>query len=138
MSADSQLAVQAALVARLKATAAVTDLLAEGDDSVFDHVPQASPFPYLVVGESTARPFDSKTEDGLDQQVTLHVWSRQRGMKELKTIMAAVLAALDRATPTVSGHDLVDLRFVFSTTRLDRDGFTRHGLQRFRVLTEAS
>ena len=59
-------------------------------------------------------------------------------MKELKTIMAVVVAALDRASPAVSGHDLVDFRFVFSDTLLDPDGFTRHGVQRFRVLTEAA
>ncbi len=137
MTADSQLAVQAALVAALKGASAVTLLLADGAGSVFDHVPQKSPYPYLVVGPATARPFDGKTEDGMDQQVTLHAWSRERGMKELKTIMAAVVATLDRASLSVGGHSLVDLRFVFSDARLDPDGFTRHGVQRFRVLTQA-
>ena len=142
MTADSQNAVQAAIVAALRAAAGVTSQLAEGAEGVRDHVPQASAFPYLVVGETTARPFDfkdegGKTEGGMDQQVTIHTWSRQRGLQETKAIMAAVVAALDRQSLTVSGHDLVDIRFVFSQSLLDTDGLTRHGVQRFQVLTQA-
>lgn len=136
MTADSQLAVQAAIVAALKASSAVTDLLAAGAASVYDHVPEDAGFPFVTVGESAARPFDGKGEDGMDQQVTIHCWSRQRGMKEAKAIMAAVVAALDRQSLALSGHSLVDIAFLFSDSLLDPDGLTRHGVQRFRVLTQ--
>ena len=141
MTADSQLAVQAAIVAALKAASAVTDQLAAGAGSVYDHVPEDAGFPFVTVGESAARPFDGKGEggkgeDGMDQQVTIHCWSRQRGMKEAKAIMAAVVAALDRQSLALSGHSLVDIAFLFSDSLLDPDGLTRHGVQRFRVLTQ--
>lgn len=138
MTADSQLAVQTALVAALQADSSVAGLLAQGAASVLDHVPQSTPYPYLVVGESKATPFDSKTEEGMEQVVTLHSWSTYNGMSEIKSIMAAVVAALDRASLAVSGHALVDISFVSSEAMLDEDGVTRHGIQRFRVLTEAA
>ena len=38
----------------------------------------------------------------------------------------------------MTGHDLVEIRIDLSNVLLDPDGLTRHGVQRFRVLTEAS
>jgi Protein of unknown function (DUF3168) len=103
---------------------------------VFDHVPQGSPFPYLAIGSVSAIPFDTKTEAGLDQNLTIHSWSRYRGLKETKDIMAAVFAVLDGQSLAVTGHTLVLLRFEFATTFVDDDGLTRHGVQRFRALTQ--
>lgn len=138
MTADSQLVVQAALVAALKAFAPLTALLSDGAGSVYDHVPEDAGFPFLSVGESVARPFDDKSAGGMDQQVAIHSWSRQRGLKEVKTIMAAVVEALDRQELSLAGHSLIDISFQFSDSLLDPDGLTRHGIQRFRVVTQAS
>lgn len=137
MTADSQLAVQASLVAALQADSSVTGLLASGAASVLDHVPQNTPFPYLVVGEATTAAFDSKTEDGMDQLISLHSWSTHSGLSEIKAIMASVVDTLDRASLSVTGHDLVDISFVSSEAKLEKYGVTRHGIQKFRVLTEA-
>ena len=100
-------------------------------------MPQSTAHPYLVVGEATAAPFDSKTEDGMEQTIALHSWSTYNGMSEIKSIMDAVVAVLDRADLTVAGHDLVDIRFLSSEAKLEEDGVTRHGIQKFQVLTEA-
>ena len=137
MTADSQLAVQAAVVAALQADSTVVGLLAQGAASVLDHVPQSTAHPYLVVGEATAAPFDSKTEDGMEQTIALHSWSTYNGMSEIKSIMDAVVAVLDRADLSLAGHDLVDIRFLSSEAKLEEDGVTRHGIQKFQVLTEA-
>ena len=136
MSSDSQWPLQQAVYGALTGDAAVQALLGN-PARVFDHVPQDSAFPYVVVGEATSGPFDTKTEDGLDQTLTIHSWSRYRGLKETKEIMAAVTGALDQQALAVSGHDLVLLRFTFGTTVLDPDGLTRHGVQRFRAVTQA-
>ena len=135
MSADSQWPLQQAVYGALVGDSAMQSLL--GDPArVFDHVPQGSAFPYLVIGDSRAAPFDTKTEAGLDQRLTLHSWSRYRGLKQIKEIMAAVLDVLDGQTLAVSGHVLILLRFEFATTFVDDDGLTRHGVQRFRALTQ--
>ncbi len=100
-------------------------------------MPQDSAFPYVVIGEDVTGPFDSKTEDGMEHRLTLHTWSRRRGLKETKEIMAAISAALDGQALSVSGHALVLLGQEFGATFLDPDGLTRHGVQRFRALTQA-
>ena len=105
---------------------------------IFDHVPPESAFPYLVIGESTSAPFDAKTLDGMESTLTLHDWSRYRGLREIKDIMAAVSNALDQQTLSLAGHTLILLRFEFATTFLDSDGLTRHGVQRFRAITQAT
>ena len=46
--------------------------------------------------------------------------------------------ALDRQALSLTGHNLVLLRFEFSQAMLDPDGLTRHGVQRFRALTQAA
>ena len=136
MSADSQWPLQQAVYAALSGDAQIKAVL--GDPArIFDHVPPSAQFPHLAIGETTAQPFDGKTEDGLDQTLTLHTWSRARGLKETKTIMAAVTAALDNQTLTLNGHALVLLRMVFAMTALDSDGLARQGGPRFRALTAA-
>ena len=137
MSADSQWPVQQAVYGALIGDATVQGLLGSSA-RVYDHVPQGSPFPYLVIGAVSAAPFDTKTESGLDQTLTIHTWSRYRGLKETKDVMAAVLAVLDGQSLAVSGHTLVLLRFEFATTVIDNDGLTRHGVQRFRALTQSA
>ena len=135
MSADSQWPLQQALFAALSADATLQGMLGS-PARVFDHVPQDSAFPYVVIGEATSGPFDGKTENGMEQTLTIHAWSRYRGLKEVKQIMAAVTASLDDQALAISGHTLVLLRFEFAATFLDPDGMTRHGVQRFRALTQ--
>lgn len=140
MTADSQWAVQTAVVTALKADAALIALVntTGSNAGIYDFVDADTPFPYVVVGEGNARAMDTKTEHGMDQTLMIHTWSEYRGMKQVKEIMAAVVDALDRAALSVTGHDLIDLRFEFSDILLDPDGLTRHGVQRFRVMTEAT
>ena len=137
MTADSQWAVQQAVYTALTGDAAVQALIGN-PARVYDHAPQDATFPYVVTGESTAVDWDTKSEDGMEQTLTVHSWSRYRGLSEVKRIMAAVVDALDKQALSVTGHDLVQLRFEFSDTFLDEDGLTRHGVQRFRALTEAA
>jgi hypothetical protein len=136
MKVDSQWPLQQAVFAALSADAGVKSLL--GDPArIFDHVPPSSDFPYLVLGEATTTPFDAKTEDGMEQTLTLHTWSRARGLRETKEIMAAAVKVLDGPSLALSGHTLILLRFEFAATFLDSDGLTRHGVQRFRAITQA-
>lgn len=139
MSVAALWPLQQAVYDRLAGDAGLTALLAEGAASLFDHVPQASAFPYVVIGEASATPGEiaSKTEAGLAQTLTLHVWSRDRGFGETKRILAALAATLEDAPLGVAGHALVALRFEFAATFLDPDGLTRHGVQRLRAWTQA-
>ena len=135
MTADSQWPFQQVIETTLKADSALQAFIGT-TARVFDHVPQSSIYPYVVIGETTGEDFDTKTEDGMAQQVMIHTWSRYRGSKEAKQIMGAVVDALDQQALSVTGHTLVLLRFEFSDLFLDPDGLTRHGVQRFRALTQ--
>jgi|SRR5690606_2996377 len=107
-----------------------------GMPTVYDDVPGDAAFPYVVIGDDTHIPFDTDDSLGSESTLTLHVWSRYRGKKECKDIMALIYAALTRQPLALDGHDLITIEFEYSEVVLDPDGQTRHGVQRFRALVE--
>jgi len=104
-------------------------------ETVYDHVPQNAPFPYVVVGDSTATAWGAGDLDGEQHALSVHIWSRYQGRKEMRQIMASIMTALNGAPLSLTGHNLVDIRFVFADEFPDPDGISRHGLVRFRAVT---
>lgn len=129
--------VQAGLYTCLVATHNLTDLLADGTGGIRDHVPASSSFPYIVIGDMSARPMSTQTYGGQEILATVHSYSRAEGMKELKSVMHAVQEALHDADFSVTGATLVLCQETSSETYLESDGETRHGIQRFRIITES-
>lgn len=108
-----------------------------GMPTVYDSVPEDNAaFPYVVIGEDTHAPWDTDDSVGAESTITFHVWSRYRGTKEVKEIQGLIYAALNRHELSVSGFDLVTLEFEYSDVVLDADGYTRHGVCRYRSLVE--
>lgn len=138
MPEHSDWEVQKAVYARLSSVSAVTDLLAQGEDSVCDHVLSGSAFPYIAFGAMQSEPLETAAAGGRDILLTLHVFSRQPGFKETRAVMAAVHAALHDADFSVTGQNLVLCLETGSETVLEQDGETRRGTMRFRILTEPS
>lgn len=136
MSADGAWDVQTGVYARLAGNSGLTALLAAGADSVLDHVPPGTAFPYVVIGESSARPLDSQRLSGSDVTLAIHSYSRGSGMQELKQVMSAVYAALHDAAFSVPNRTLVLCQCLGADTALDGDGLTRRGVQHFRIITE--
>lgn len=124
----SALAVQEAIYARLAAALAPT--------KVYDHPPQQASFPYVTVGDDTQIDWDAKDAPGLEHTLTIHAWSRYRGRKEVKGLLATVVEAL-RGRLDLADHWNLELYPEFQTTMLDPDGITYHGVIRFRALTHA-
>lgn len=129
--------VQAGLYTCLVATHSLTDLLADGTGGVRDHVPPGTAFPYIVIGDMSTRPMDTQAYEGQEILATIHSYSRAEGMKELKSVMSAVQEALHDADFSVTGATLVFCQETSSETYLEGDGETRHGIQRFRIITES-
>ena len=127
-------ALQSAIFAALAADAALTTLM--GSPRIFDDVPQDAPFPYLTFGASIDRDWSTATDPGDEHLLTLHVWSRARGRREVHAILAAVRQALHDHPLTLAGHRLINLRHEFSEARADPDSDTYHGLLRLRAVTE--
>lgn len=139
--------IQKAVFGKLDGTAALTALLAAhaftvGKKAIYDDVPQAdksekdTAFPFVVIGDTTEIPFDTDSSNGRESTLTIHSYSRYRGKKELKDVMDAIKAALHDATLVVSGELFVFCFWEFAETMPDPDGRTRHGVQRFRLLTD--
>ena len=101
---------------------------------IYDDVPEGSVYPSVVIGEETTSNNGTKTLDGVEHTITLHVWSQYRGRREIKEIMQSVYEKLHNTAITVSGASLVNIRQEFSNTLAEQDGITRHGVMRFRAV----
>ncbi|WP_448208483.1 DUF3168 domain-containing protein [Azospirillum sp. sgz302134] len=102
---------------------------------VYDDVPQGAAMPYVAIGDSTIAPASTKTDDGEEHSLTLHVWSQYAGRREVKELLGAIKAALHNRPLPVAGNALVRLRFDFASDFADADEQTRHGVIRFAALT---
>lgn len=103
---------------------------------VFDHVPEGTAYPYVVIGEALETPDDSHDRTGRHTVETLHIWSDHRGFSQLGAIAARVVALLDHQPLTVAGHHHVVTRYEFGQQLNDPDPHLRHTVLRFRVVTE--
>ena len=131
MSADSSWELQQAIYTALTNDSALMAMIT----GVHDHVPQETAFPYVTIGESTAVDWRTVGHDGMELTLVLHAWSRERGRREVKLILAEIHRILNHAKLTVPGHVLVWLHFEFSQTLQDSDGATYHGIARYNAIT---
>lgn len=104
---------------------------------VFDYVPENQAFPYVVIGEFTSGPWETFQRYGEEVIITIHVWSRYSGMKQSEKIMDDLNRLLARKMFFIDGWGNVGTWLSGSSTLIEPDGFTRHGIVRYRLLTLA-
>ena len=132
---NAQWELQKAVYQTLSADAAIK--AAVGDPArIFDDPPPDALFPYLTLGEARASDWKG-VEGGLEHDLRLYVFSRYAGRREVKRILSAVYDALHEAALTLTGHDLINIRFVFADAFRRTDGETYQGVARFRAVTMA-
>lgn len=102
---------------------------------VLDQAGPNQAFPYCTIGEFLGEPADTLDRQGVDFELTVHVWSRERGMSEIEALMATAKDTLHDARLPITGAQWVTMRWFQAQTLRDIDGRTRHGIMRFRVLT---
>jgi hypothetical protein len=127
-------ALQRAVYLALTDSPGLTALL--GGARIYDDAPQSAPYPFITLGQSVMRDWSTGTEDGAEHELTLHVWSRAGGKRQVQEIIEAIKAALHDKPLSLEDHYLVNLRYEFSEARLDPDGDTFHGIVRYRAVTE--
>ena len=71
--------------------------------SIFDNADESTAYPYVLIGEETTANNGTKTLDGIEHTLTIHVWSQYRGLREIKEIMQSVYTNLHNTDITVSG-----------------------------------
>ncbi len=133
MTVFSQLALQTAIYEKLTGD---TTLMALA--KVYDHTPQGSAFPYVTIGDSTAKDISRMGAVGTEHKMTLHVWSREGGRAQTATIMNRLYELLHQGTLTVIGHTLVIMQFTASAITLENDGNTYQGTLAFRIVLNAN
>ena len=126
-----QFALQSTIYSALNNDNTLTSTLGAG---VFDEVTEGTTYPFVAIGEDTVTDFGTKTEDGGQFTINIHVWSQYTGSKETKNIMDRIHDLLHDSSLSVTGFNLVNLRFEFSDILRDPDGVTRHGVMRFRAI----
>jgi hypothetical protein len=137
MSAASLVAMQDAVYAALSASPAIKALI--GDPArLYDHVPDEAIFPYVELGEVSARRFDSTSRSGLDCMLTFNAWSRYSGRREAKQILDAVYGVLHDGSLSIAGNAHVLTGFQSAETTRDEDGLTYRGIAKYRVIVQAS
>lgn len=122
------------------AQSAVYDLLSGSiTGTVYDEPPDLpagmpeSDFPYTVIGDDTAQAWDTDDTLGKEVTITLHVWSRYRGSKEVKQILGEIYGLLHRARPEIDGYTVIDTLCEFTETRREMKPMIRHGIARYRM-----
>lgn len=102
---------------------------------VYDEVVEGNSYPFITLGEETAIDYSTNNLVGAETTVNVHIWSRYKGSKETKEIMDKIHDLLHDVSLTVTGVNLINLRFEYSDIMRDPDGITRHGVMRFRAIT---
>ncbi len=110
---------------------------------VYDFVPQAAIYPYVVIGDVTSLPWDTKTEDGQEFTVTIHAFDKGAGKKSVQAIAENIYAALHQKESNIAptGNTVILCRCEFSEAFQDptpegQSDHYFHAVQRYRVLTQ--
>jgi len=127
-------ALQRSVYQALAGSSDLTALL--GGTRIYDDAPQGAAFPFITLGQSVVRDWSTGTEDGAEHDLTLHVWSRAGGKKQVAEIIEAIRTVLHDQPLMLTDHHLINLRHEFSEARLDPDVDTFHGIVRYRAVTE--
>jgi len=126
-----QFALQSTIYSTLSADNTLTSTLGAG---VYDEVLEGASYPFVSLGEETAIDYGTKDLVGGETTINIHIWSQYKGSKETKQIMDKVHDLLHDIDLTVTGFNLINLRFEYSDIMRDPDGVTRHGVMRFRAI----
>jgi len=108
---------------------ALTDPAIEGVRGVFDHKRKDdATYPLIEIGETSDVPDDAHGASGGEHVITLHIWSREPGQIELKTIMAEIYRRLHDVGVDIDGPSTCFSLVEHTQSLDDPDGMTRHGV----------
>ena len=127
------LELQGAIVARLKANAAVSALIGQ---RVYDAVPDNPAFPYVSFGPADELSDDVDCVDGFEITMQIDCWSRAVGFPEVKRISDTVRAALVKTDLTIADNALVYFEHRITRVFRDPDGLTSHAAISFQAFAE--
>ncbi|PJR11554.1 DUF3168 domain-containing protein [Sinorhizobium meliloti] len=126
--ASPELELQGAIVARLKANAAVMELA----NGIYDQPPDtafATPKEsYVTIGEAQFLRDDATCISGGEVYLTMHAWSRKVGFPAANQIADAVVESLHLAPLTLATNRLISIMHRQTRVFRDPDGLTSHAV----------
>ena len=125
-----QFQLQTAIYTALNVSAITTTL----GCGVYDEVIEGNTYPFISLGEETTIDYSTMTAVGSETTINIHIWSQYKGSKQTKEILDKIHDLLHDINLTVTGFNLINLRFEYSDIMRDTDGVTRHGVMRFRAI----
>jgi len=132
--ADSSLALQKAIIARLKADAGVSAIIV---DRVYDAVPTGAAKPYVSFGPFQVLPEEGDCLEGVAVVIQLDGWAKGPDSVEVKRLGAAIAKSLQWAEmPLDEGQRLVIMSVEALQYMRDPDGITGHAIVTVRGQTE--
>ncbi len=134
---DALFAVQESVYNALAASSGVQALIGN-PPRLYDHVPPGVTFPFVAFGPLSAQAFDNKDQTGFAQVLTLDIWSRYRGSKEVKDILQALYDTLHRASLNVDDEVFLDCEFAAADLTPENDGLTYSGKAHFNIIVQSS
>ena len=91
-------------------------------------------YPKLWLEDSGGVDWSTKTENGIEAEVALHIGSRYAGEKETRDFFNDAHTALHNVTLNITPTQTVLCQYTRHEIILDSDAVTRHGIIRFRLL----
>ena len=134
---DPSLELQAAVVAKLKASTTVQAVVGN-PARVYDRVPPDATFPYISLGDFQVLPDKADCIDGTEVYVNIDAWERDKTFPMAKKISKAIVAALDDQALTLTGYDAIVFELNTINYMRDPDGITRHAALSFRALIQST
>lgn len=123
--ASPELELQGAIVARLKADAALTTLIS---GRVYDQPPDPVTYPYVTIGEAQFLRDDATCISGGEIYLTMHGWSRSVGFPEVRRVADAMANSLHLAPLTLATNRLISIMYRQTRVFRDPDGLTSHAV----------
>lgn len=114
------------------ALGAYTPLQAQVGDRIYDRVPTNAVFPYLTLGEAQGVNQSIACLENWEVYAEVHVWSREVGFPEAKSIAANCDKALAERWPTITGFTVRWFETMGQRWMKDPDGLTSHGVLEYR------
>jgi hypothetical protein len=100
---------------------------------IYDQVPDNRSYPYAVIGDATETRDDTFGRSGKVVSITIDLWSRYAGSKEMKVIADRIAVLLDGVTLGVTGYQHVRTVHDRTVAGRDSDGVSRRAAVFFSV-----
>lgn len=112
MTIGAAAGLQEAIFGALKNDGALNVMLS----GVYDEAPAGAAYPYVAMGETSAREGNLKATSGAEISFDLFVWSDEASQMQVKELMAAVETSLEEADLSIPGYDLITLRLASASS----------------------